>query len=40
MVALIVVGNPTNLDAALAVKHPGKAKTAFASLFGSVVAAK
>jgi pseudoazurin len=40
MVALIVVGNPTNLDAALAVKHPGKAKTAFANLFGSVVAAK
>jgi pseudoazurin len=40
MVALIVVGNPTNLDAAQAVKQPGKAKAAFASLFGQVVAAK
>jgi pseudoazurin len=40
MVALIVVGKPPNLEAALAVRHPGKAKTVFASLFGQVVAAK
>lgn len=33
MVALIVVGNPVNLDAAKAVKNPGKAKTHFATLF-------
>jgi pseudoazurin len=40
MVALIVVGNPPNLDMALSVKHPGKAKTVFGDLFGQVVAAK
>jgi pseudoazurin len=32
MVALIVVGEPTNLDAAEAGKYPGKAKQAFAAL--------
>jgi len=32
MVALIVVGEPTNLDAAAAAKHPGKAKQVFADL--------
>ena len=33
MVALIVAGSPVNLDAAKAVKKPGKAKTNFAALF-------
>lgn len=33
MVALIVVGTPTNLDAAKALKTPGKARTKFAELF-------
>jgi pseudoazurin len=33
MVALIVAGNPVNLDTAKAVKNPGKAKTIFAGLF-------
>lgn len=33
MVALIVAGDAVNLDAALAVKHPGKAKQAFAAMF-------
>jgi pseudoazurin len=33
MVALIVVGQPVNLDAAKAVKQSGKAKTVFAELF-------
>jgi pseudoazurin len=32
MVALVVVGEPTNLEAAAAAKHPGKAKTVFAGL--------
>ena len=32
MVALIVVGEPTNLEAAGAAKHPGKAKQVFADL--------
>jgi pseudoazurin len=32
MVALIVVGEPTNLEAASAAKHPGKAKQVFADL--------
>ncbi|WP_244543403.1 pseudoazurin [Bosea sp. CRIB-10] len=36
MVALIVVGEPTNLEAAAAAKHPGKAKQAFADLVGKV----
>lgn len=39
MVALIVVGQPVNADAAKAVKQTGKAKAAFAELFGQVVAA-
>jgi pseudoazurin len=33
MVALIVAGDAVNLDAAFAVKHPGKAKQAFAAMF-------
>ncbi len=33
MVALVVVGTPTNFDEAKAVSHPGKAKPAFAALF-------
>jgi pseudoazurin len=33
MVALIVAGNPVNLDAAKAVKQSGKAKTNFVGLF-------
>jgi len=40
MVALIEVGEATNAEEAEAVKHPGKAKTAFAELFGLMVAAK
>jgi pseudoazurin len=36
MVALIVVGNPTNLEQAKTVKHPGKAKKVFADLFTQV----
>jgi pseudoazurin len=33
MVALVVVGTPTNLDAAKAFKNPGKANAAFKKLF-------
>ena len=40
MVALISVGNPANLDAAKAVKQPGKAKPNFAALFEQLAAAK
>lgn len=40
MVALVVVGQPVNADAAKAVKQTGKAKAAFAELFGQAVAAK
>ena len=40
MVALIEVGEPVNVEDAKAVKQTGKAKTAFAELFGQVVAAK
>jgi pseudoazurin len=40
MVALIEVGNPVNLEEAKGIKHNGKAKTAFAELFGQVVAAQ
>ena len=40
MVALIVVGQPVNADDAKAVKQTGKAKAAFAELFGQAVAAK
>lgn len=36
MVALIVVGNPVNLEEAKAVKHPGKAKRTFEALFEEV----
>jgi pseudoazurin len=32
MVALVVVGDPVNLDAAAAVKHPGKARKVFEDL--------
>lgn len=39
MVALIVVGKPTNLDQAKAVKQTGKAKTAFEGLLAQVPAA-
>ena len=35
MVALIVVGTPSNADQAKAVTHPGKAKQVFANLFGT-----
>ncbi len=38
MVALIQVGDPTNLDAAKAVSHPGKAKKVFADLFAELPA--
>ncbi len=38
MVALIVVGQPTNLEEAKAVKNPGKAKKAFDELFAQVSA--
>src|SRR4030095_6949147 len=38
MVALIVVGEPSNLDADRGVTHPGKAKQAFAALFGKLPA--
>ncbi|GAB5506422.1 MAG: pseudoazurin [Rhizobiaceae bacterium] len=40
MVALIQVGETTNLEMAEAVKHPGKAKTVFAELFGQAVASR
>jgi pseudoazurin len=40
MVALIEIGSPVNLDAAKAVKQTGKAKAAFAELFGQTVARK
>ncbi len=36
MVMLIVTGAPTNLEAAKAVKHPGKAKTTFEALLAAV----
>lgn len=36
MVALIVAGQPTNLDAAKTIKHPGKAKKVFEELFAQV----
>jgi pseudoazurin len=39
MVALIRVGEPGNLEEAQAVKQSGKAKAAFAELFGHVLAA-
>jgi pseudoazurin len=36
MVALIVVGTPSNADEAKAVTHPGKAKQVFANLFNKL----
>ena len=38
MVALIVVGQPVNLEEAKTVKHPGKAKKVFADLFAQAAA--
>lgn len=38
MVALIVAGNPVNLDEAKAVKHPGKAKKTFEALLAEAAA--
>ncbi|EKF19282.1 pseudoazurin [Nitratireductor pacificus pht-3B] len=38
MVALIVVGEPTNLEQAKTVKHPGKAKKVFADLLEQAAA--
>jgi pseudoazurin len=38
MVALIVVGTPSNADEAKAVVHPGKARQVFATLFGKLPA--
>lgn len=40
MVALIVVGEPTNLEEAKAIKHNGKAKKVFAELLAKAEAAK
>ena len=40
MVALIEVGSADNVDTAQVVKHPGKAKTVFAELFGQMTASK
>jgi pseudoazurin len=36
MVGMVVVGEATNLDQAKEAKHPGKAKQAFANLFGKL----
>lgn len=36
MVALILVGDPVNLEAAKAVTHPGKAKKVFADIFAAL----
>jgi pseudoazurin len=38
MVAMVVVGAPTNQDTAKAVNHPGKAKQVFAAMFGRLSA--
>src|SRR5262249_8849533 len=38
MVALIVVGTPSNTDEAKAVTHPGRAKQVYATLFGRLPA--
>jgi pseudoazurin len=38
MVALIIVGEPENLEEAESVKHPGRARNVFAELFGQAVA--
>ena len=39
MVALVVVGKPTNLEQAKTAKHPGKAKKVFAELLSQAEAA-
>ena len=38
MVAMIVVGAPSNQDAAKTVNHPGKAKQVFSAMFGRLSA--
>jgi pseudoazurin len=38
MVAMIVVGAPSNQDAAKTVNHPGKAKQVFTAMFGRLSA--
>jgi pseudoazurin len=40
MVGMVVVGEPTNTDAAKAATHPGKAKQTFATLFDKLAATK
>jgi pseudoazurin len=40
MVAMIVVGTPTNEEQAKAVTHPGRAKQIFANLFGKLEATR
>ena len=40
MVAMVVVGNPGNIDQAKAVPQVGKAKQVFATLFGKLEASK
>jgi len=40
MVALIVVGEPSNAEKAQAVKHPGKARAVFTDLFSKTVASR
>lgn len=40
MVGLVVVGEAANLDQAKTTSHPGKAKTAFASLFDRLASSK
>jgi pseudoazurin len=40
MVAMIVVGTPTNEEQAKEVKHPGRAKQIFANLFGKLEATR
>lgn len=40
MVALIIVGEPSNAADAQGVKHPGKARTVFSALFQQMVASK
>jgi len=40
MVALVVVGDPSNAEEAQAVKHPGKARAVFSDLFSKTVASR
>lgn len=40
MVGLVVVGDAANVDQAKETRHPGKAKQAFANLFGNIANAK